>query len=648
MQDHQTGLVTPPTTTTTKAEMFESLPQEREEFQLSDQGILEQNQRASSRSRGGEMLQEKGEDGDDVRVPSSRSAEERGAGAGEMQEEEGGLGEEQEEGEESRMMEVPDGLLMGEASVERESRWSGEDGRDGVHDDIDDGGDDNDGDSLKVRRDSMVINTQQQREGAGGRHFLEIGDEIVGVILGWKRKSDDVSPSGMEEEKGEGLKRVRFADSEEKSEGGQDGVATTIEDTGSMESGGLAPYNLAAVVNATLQGNAVLPQDAPGPESKTMRALQEDLDDLKKDMDEVQKDRAHWRIKATELSAKLGELNKWKKAKEQEEMQQRAMATQKIEEAVKIGTAKRIQEMKKKNEEKISTLEQRHKAKLEGVNAAHAEALLAKEEKWKRFKDDLTAKHEALKQDFHQRHEGNKKRLKERLEMNSAELKKTKERFAEEKKILRLEQQEAIKAAKPETNAAIKSKDSLLQKRGQTINQLQHELQNSQTQITSLEHNNDTLKGEKSHLSTQLSSSQTLILTLQETTSQQTQQHQSQTESHKREKLRLEEALATARAEFVRTLDHERRSARIQYDVAQGAKAAQMELQRTVFALRTALEGRDGRLEGLGRENGGLRGRVEELEGRLSGDGCGRCRGEEGLSGDGLRDGGRAGGDSVE
>ncbi|KAI7379163.1 hypothetical protein KC336_g19233, partial [Hortaea werneckii] len=522
MENSQPEPVTPPTTTTTKAEMSESLPQEQAEAQLSDQGILEQDRRASSSSSSGEMLQEKGEDGEDVRVPSSKSAEKRGAGDGVMEEEEG-LGEKRVGGAERRMvMEVPDGLLTREASGEPESRWDGEDGQDEFHDDIDESGDDNDGDSLSVRGDSMGINPQHG-ESPGGRHFLAIGDEIVGGILGWKRKSDDVSPSAMEREKGEREKRVRFADSEEKSEGGHDDVATTFEDTGSMESGGLAPYNLAAVVNATLQGNAVLPQDAPGPESKTMRALQEDLEDLKKDMDEVQKDRAHWRIKATELNAKLGELNKWKKAKEQEEMQQRAMATQKIEEAVKIGTATRLQEMKKKNEEKISTLEQRHKAKLEGVNAAHAEALLAKEEKWKKFKDDLTSKHEALKQDFHERHEGNKKRLKERLDKKNDELKEAKESFAEEKKKLRLEQQEAIKAAKPETNAAIKSKDSLLKTRDQTISQLEHQLEDSQT----------------------------LILTLQETTSQQTQQHQSQTESHKREKLRLEEALATARAEFV-------------------------------------------------------------------------------------------------
>ncbi|KAI6804906.1 hypothetical protein KC364_g15012 [Hortaea werneckii] len=628
MKDPQPGPVTPPTTTTTttKAEMYESLPQEQEEAQLADQRILGQGQEpASSRSCGGEMLQEKGEDGDDVRVPSSKGVEKRGAGDGEMEEEEHGLGDERVEGEESGMMQGPFGFLTREASLERESRWVGEDGQDEVRDDIDDGGDDDDGGSLSVQGESMVINPQQQRESPSGRHFLAIRDEI--------------------EEKGEREKRVRFADLEEKSEGGQDDVATTVEDTGSMESGALAPYNLAAVVNATLQRNAVLRQDTPGPESKTVRALEEDLDDLKKDMDEVQKDRAHWRIKATKLIAKLGELNKWKKAKEQEEMEQRAVATQKIEEAVKIGTVKRIQEMKMKNEGKISTLEQGHKAKLEGVNAAHAEALLAKEEKWKKFKDDLTTKHEALKENFHQRHEGNKKRLKERLDKKNDELKEAKENFAEEKKRLRLEQQEAIKAAKPETNAAIKSKDSLLKAKDQTISQLEHQLEDSQTQITSLKNHIQLLEEARTYLSTQLSSSQTLILTLQETISHQTQQHQAETESHEREKLHREEALATARAEFVRTLDHERRSARLQYDVAQGAKAAQMDLQRTVFALRTALEGRDGRLEGLGRENAGLRGRVEELEGRLSGDGRGRG---EGLSGDGLRNGGREVGDSVE
>ncbi|KAI7361967.1 hypothetical protein KC354_g7661 [Hortaea werneckii] len=646
MEGPQTTPVQSPATIMTKAEMSESLPQEQEEAQLADQRILGQGQEpASSRSSSGEMLQEKGEDGDDVRVPSSKSVEKRGAGDGEMEEEEHGLGDERVEGEESGMMQGPFGFLTREASLERESRWVGEDGQDEVRDDIDDGGDDDDGGSLSVQGESMVIKPQQQRESPSGRHFLAIGNEIVGGILGWKRKSDDVSPSAMEGEKGEGLKRVRFADSKEKSEGRQDDVTTTVEDTGSMESGGLAPYNLAAVVNATLQGNAVLRQDTPGPEPKMMRALQEHLEDLKKDMDEVQKDRAHWRIKATELSARLGELNKWKKAKEQQEMEQRAVATQKIEEAVKIGTSKRIQEMKQKNEEKISTLEQRHKAKLEGVNAAHAEALLAKEEKWKKFKDELTAKHEALKQDFHERHEGNKKRLKERLDRKNDELKEAKENFAEEKKKLRLEQQEAIKAAKPETNAAIKSKDSLLKAKDQTISQLEHQLEDSQTQITSLKNHIQLLEEARTYLSTQLSSSQTLILTLQETISHQTQQHQAETESHEREKLHREEALATARAEFVRTLDHERRSARLQYDVAQGAKAAQMDLQRTVFALRTALEGRDGRLEGLGRENAGLRGRVEELEGRLSGDGRGRG---EGLSGDGLRNGGREVGDSVE
>ena len=47
------------------------------------------------------MLQEKGEDGDDVRVPSSKGVEKRGAGDGEMEEEEQGLGDERVEGEES-------------------------------------------------------------------------------------------------------------------------------------------------------------------------------------------------------------------------------------------------------------------------------------------------------------------------------------------------------------------------------------------------------------------------------------------------------------------------------------------------------------------------------------------------------------------
>ncbi|KAI7210803.1 hypothetical protein KC333_g8034 [Hortaea werneckii] len=489
-----------------------------------------------------------------------------------------------------------------------------------------------------------LIETAQQLESPMEQHVFPQEDEMVKGILSGKRKRDAVPASGMEDKEGAIMKRVRFADSEEECEGEKDDVATTIENTGSMESGGLSPKDLAEVVSATLQRKAVTRQDTPGPESGTMRALQEGLDDLKKDMEEVQKDRAHWRNKVTGLDLKLGELKKWKKAKEQDEMEQRAVAKQKIEEAVKSGTAKRMQEMKEKCEEKISTLEQKHKAKLKDVNAKHAEDLLGKEEKWKKFKEDLNAKHEALKEDLHERHEGNKKKLKQRLEMNSAELKKTKENFTEEKKRLRLEQQEAIKAAKPETNVAIKAKESELKQKDQSINQLEQKLEDSQAQISSLQHDNKILEEEKTRLSDQFSDSQTLIHTLQETNTNQTTLSRQQTEAFEREKVGFKETLAAAQAEFVETLDHERRSFRKQYDAAQEAKIAQKDLQRSNFALRTALEGRDRRLEGLREEMGVLSGKVEELEGRLVAEG----RGEEIGRGEGLRDEGREVGDRIE
>ncbi|KAI7204597.1 hypothetical protein KC352_g18490, partial [Hortaea werneckii] len=458
---------------------------------------------------------------------------------------------------------------------------------------------------LSVQGESMMMDTQQQqREGSNeeSSSFAE-GFGMVKGILGGKRKEDAVvSPSGVEDKEGARVKRVRFVDSEEGGEGEGDGVVATIEDTGSMELGVSVPGDLAEVVDEGSQRDVLPRQDTPGPDSRTLSGLQEDLDDLTKDMDEVQKDRTHWRIKATELSVKLGELRKWKQAKEREEMEQRAVATQKIEAAVKSGTVRRIQEMREKNEETITTLEQKHKAKLDVVNAKHAEQMLAKEEKWKKLKEDLTAKHEALKEDLHERHEGNKKRLKQRLDKNRDELAEAKESFAEEKKKLRLEQQEAIKAAKPETNAAIKSKDVLLKQKNETINQLQHELSDLQTQITSLENHTTLLQEANSTLSTQLSASQTQIHTHQETLRNQTQRSEAQVEALEREKLHIEEALATAQAEFVETLDHERRSARIQYEAAQGAKAAEMEARRAVFALRTALEGKEGRLEGLRRE----------------------------------------------
>ncbi|KAI7597692.1 hypothetical protein KC346_g14570, partial [Hortaea werneckii] len=461
-----------------------------------------------------------------------------------------------------------------------------------------------DKDPLSVQGESMVMDAQQ-REGLSDRTLPAEGNGVVEGVLGGKRDRDAVSPSGVAGNEGAVVKRVRFVDSEETGEGERAEIVTTIDDTGSAESGGLVPEGLAEVADEVFQGDVLPRQDTPGPEARTLSGLQEDLDDLTKDMDEVQKDRTHWRIKATELGVKLGELRKWKQAKEREEMEQRAVASQKIEEAVRSGTAKRIQEMKEKNEEKMSALEQKHEAKLKVVNAKHAEQLLAKEEKWKKLKEDLTEKHEALKQDVHERHEGNKKKLKQRLEMNSAELKRTKENFAEEKKKLRLEQQEAIKAAKPETNAVIKSKDSFLKAKDQTINQLEHELSDSQTQVLSLQTSTKILKEEISHLSDQSTDSQSLIRTLQEALKNQTQRSEAQVEALEREKLRMEEAFTAAQAEFVETLDHERRSARIQYEAAQGAKAAEMESRRAVFALRTALEGKEGRVEGLRAEIGG-------------------------------------------
>ncbi|GAB1735494.1 hypothetical protein NU219Hw_g3122t1 [Hortaea werneckii] len=470
--------------------------------------------------------------------------------------------------------------------------------------------------NLSRQAKSKLMNAQQ-REGSSDRHSLAEGDGSVKGFLGGKRERDAVSPSGMADKEGGMMKRVRFLDPKGEFEGSQDDVAKEdVEGVGSIESTDVAQEDLAGVVNAALQGNAVPRQDTRGPESRTMRALQEDLDDLKEDMDEVQKDRAHWRIKARELSVKLGELNKWKRAKEQDDMEQRAVAKQKIEEAVKSGTAKRIHEMREKCEEKVSTLEQKHKAKLKEVNTKHAEELHAREEKLKKLKEDLNAKHEALKEDLHERHEGNKKRLKERLDKKKEELTEAREDFAEEKKKLRLEQQEAIKAAKPETNATIKTKDSQLKQKDQSISQLEHALEDSQTQISSLQDSIQILEEASTRLSTQLSKSEIQIRTLQETNSLQTLQAQSQTETLEREKIKFKETLAAAEADFIRTLDHERRSARCQYDAAQGAKAEQMELQRTNFALRTALEGRDRRLEGLRGENGGLKRRVEELEGR--------------------------------
>ncbi|KAI7528525.1 hypothetical protein KC331_g15696, partial [Hortaea werneckii] len=584
-------------------------PQEQGES-VSDQGILVQSQ-VPSLSKGGEVLQGEEKDEKDVldvekfplNIPENEAEElgrEEVRGGEELEEEK----MEEDGGLEGRLLDYFNGIeedregrLLGQFFGTEDDKEEGipaeteegcglEGGRGGGFDDIE-------GDEEGSLIQGDLMGTAQQPEGAKERLVFLHGDGIVKGILGGKRKREAVSPAGVEDKEGAMVKRVRFADSEQKGEGGQDDIATTIGKVASIDSGDVTPDDLAGLVNAAIQRDAVIRQNTPGPESKTMRALQEDLDDLKKDMDEVQKDRAHWRNKATELNVKLGELKKWKKTKEQDEMEQRAVAKQKIEEAVKSGTAKRIQEMRKKCEEKISTLEHKHKAKLESVNAKHVEELQAKEKKLKKFKEDLNAKHEALKEDLHERHEGNKKKLKQRLEMNSAELKRTKEKFTEEKKQLRLEQQEAINAAKPETNAAIKSKDSELKQKDQSINQLEQKFQDSQTQISSLQHHNDTLEEEKSHFSNQLSDSQTLIHTLQETNKTQTALSRRQTEAFEAEKVQFKETLAAAQADFVQTLDHERRSARNQYDAAQGAKAEQMELQRTNFALRTALEGRD-------------------------------------------------------
>ncbi|KAI7159107.1 hypothetical protein KC349_g4377 [Hortaea werneckii] len=658
--DHlQTKSITIPMKTTTKANMAAS-PQEQGESP-SDQGILVQSQ-VPSLSKGGEVLQEEEKDEEDglgveeppLKIPENEAEElgrEEMRGDEELEEEK----TEDDGGLEGRLLDYFNGI-----AEDREGRLLGqffgtEDDEEGIPAETEEGCgleggqgeynlDDFESDEEGPLIQGVLMRTTQQLESPTERHVFTQEGGIAKGILGGKRKREAVSPSGMAEMEGGTVKRVRFEDSREKSEGGQDDEASDTEDVGSIESADVAQKDLAGLVNAALQTNAVPRQDTPGPDSRSMSALQGDLEDLEKDMDEVQMDRVHWRNKATELNVKLGELKKWKKTKEQDEMEQRAVAKQKIEEAVKSGTAKRIQEMKEKCEEKISTLEQRHKAKLESVNAKHAEELQAKEKKLKKFKEDLNAKHEALKEDLHERHEGNKKRLKERLDKKSDELKEAKEDFAEEKKKLRIEQQEAIKAAKPETNAAIKSKDSQLKQKDQSINQLEQKLGDSQTQISSLQHHNETLEEEKSHLSNQLSDSQTLIHTLQETNKTQITLSRQQTEAFEAEKVRLEAALAAAQADFVQTLDHERRSARNQYDAAQGAKAEQMELQRTNFALRTALEGRDRRLEGLRVENGVLRARVEELEGRFGGEG----RGEESGRGEGLRDEGREVGDRME
>ncbi|KAI7235110.1 hypothetical protein KC330_g4446 [Hortaea werneckii] len=652
--DHlQTATAVPPTKTLTKANMAE--PVRGQEDFSPDQAISVQGQ-VSSLSSGGEIMQEGEENEEEVLGDEESSLKNSEYEVEELGREDVRGGEEMEDGGglEGKLLDYFNGI-----EEDREGRLLGqffgtEDDEEGIPAGTEDEGgleggqrgvfDDVEGDEEGSLIQGGSMGTAQRPESAKERHVFPQEDAMVKGILGGKRRRDAVPASGMEDREGAMGKRVRFTNSERGLEGEQDDEASDTEDVGSIESADVAQKDLAGLVNAALQTNAVPRQNTPGPESRTMRALQEDLDDLKKDMDEVQKDRAHWRNKATELNVKLGELKKWKKAKEQDEMEQRAVAKQKIEEAVKSGTAKRIQEMKKKCDGKISTLEQKHKAKLKEVNAKHAEDLLGKEEKWKKFKEDLNAKHDALKEDLHERHEGNKKRLKERLDKKSDELKEAKEDFAEEKKKLRLEQQEAIKAAKPETNAAIKSKDSQLKQKDQSISQLERKLEDSQTQISSLQHHNETLEEEKSHLSDQLTESQTLIHTLQEANANQTTLSRQQTEAFEAQKVRLEAALAAAQADFIQTLDHERRSARNQYDAAQGAKVEQMELQRTNFALRTALEGRDRRLEGLRVENGGLRGRVEELEGRLGGGGCGL----EGGRGKGLRDEGGEHGDRME
>lgn len=641
----------------------------------SDQGILAQDQVPSLPIGGGVMQEEEGNGKDVLGGVEASSLKFSGDGDQELGKEEVRGGEEKEDdgGLEDRLHDYFNGI-----EKDREGRLLGQ--LFGAEDDddeegllpaemLEDGGgggglecerqghrafdddieDDEEEEGSLVQGGWMRTVAQRPEGGAREREVFPTGDGVVKGFLGGKRKRDPVPASGMERE-GAVEKRARFADSEQKGQGGQDDETSETEDVGSIESAHVAREDLAGVVNAAFRRNAVTRQDTPGPEPGMTRVLQEDFEDLRKDMDEVQEDRAHWRNKATELNVKLGELKKWKKEKEQAEMEQRAVEKQKIEEAVKSGTAKRIQEMKEKCEEKTSTLEKKHKAKLKEVNAKHAEELQAKEEKCKKFKEDLNAKHETLKEDLHERHEGNKKRLKARLDKKSDELKEAKEDFAEEKKKLRLEQQEAIKAAKPETNATIKAKDSLLKQRDQSISELEQKLADSHTQISSLQNHNEILEEARNYLSDQLSESQTLIHTLQETHSLQTQRSQAQAEASDREKSRLETAFAAAQADFVQTLDHERASFRKQYAAAQGAKAEQMELQRTNFALRTALEGRDRRLEGLRGENGGLRGRVEELEGRLFGrDGCGRegVRGEDGR-GEGLRDEGREVGEKME
>ncbi|KAI7465964.1 hypothetical protein KC351_g14709 [Hortaea werneckii] len=163
---------------------------------------------------------------------------------------------------------------------------------------------------LSVQGESVVMDAQQQqqRDGSNEESSFAEGDGIVKGVLGGKRDRDAVSPSGVAENEGATVKRVRFADSEEKDEGEQDDETSDTEDVGSIELADVAQEDLAGATKAALHRNAVLRQDTPGPESRTMSGLQEDLDDLTKDMDEVQKDRTHWRIKATELSVKLGEL----------------------------------------------------------------------------------------------------------------------------------------------------------------------------------------------------------------------------------------------------------------------------------------------------------------------------------------------------
>ncbi|KAI7262182.1 hypothetical protein KC345_g9506 [Hortaea werneckii] len=167
---------------------------------------------------------------------------------------------------------------------------------------------------LSVQGESMAMDAQQQqqqqREGSNEEYLFAEGNGKDKGILGGKRDRDAVSPSGREDWERAGVKRVRSVDSEGESEGGQDDETSNTEDVGSIELADVAQEDLAGAVNAALHKNAVLRQDTPGPQSRTMSGLPEDLDDLKEDMDEVQNDRTHWRIKATELSVKLGELRK--------------------------------------------------------------------------------------------------------------------------------------------------------------------------------------------------------------------------------------------------------------------------------------------------------------------------------------------------